>query len=118
EKKLYWYLKLVFPHSNAEYSARFPEDRVLEKILSHYIHPTESDPVKRQNLKMYVVTPIDQLSVFMKSERRLPNSLKYHELDLKKTLRENLMFKTVVEYPELHVVVKEQRCEEYRARVP
>lgn len=28
------------------------------------------------------------------------------------------MFKTVVEYPELHVVVKERRCEEYRARIP
>ncbi|XP_053337935.1 uncharacterized protein znhit6 [Clarias gariepinus] len=118
EKKLYWYLKLFFPHSNAKYSARVPEDQVLEKILSHYIHPTESDPVKRQNLKMYVDTPIDRLSVFMKSEQRLPNSLKYHELDLKKTLRENLMFKTVVEYPELHVVVKERRCEEYCARIP
>ncbi|XP_034167429.2 box C/D snoRNA protein 1 [Pangasianodon hypophthalmus] len=117
ERKLYWHLKLVFPQSNAEYTDRVPEDRVLEKILSDYIHPTESDPVKRQNLKMYVLTPIDQLSVFMKSEQRQPNSLKYHELDLKKSLRENLMFKTVVEYPELHVVV-EGHCEEYRTRIP
>lgn len=41
---------------------------------------------------------------------------RYHELDMKKTLRENLMFKTVVEYPELHVAVKEH-CEEYRCHV-
>ncbi|KAI5096239.1 box C/D snoRNA protein 1 [Silurus meridionalis] len=94
-----------------------PEDRVLEKILSNYIDPTESDPVKRQNLKTYVHTPSDQLSVYMKSEQRLPNSLKYHELDLKKSLRENLMFKAVVEYPELHVVLKQHR-EEYLTRVP
>ncbi|XP_053542266.1 box C/D snoRNA protein 1 [Ictalurus punctatus] len=117
ERKLYWHLKLIFPQSDAEYSTRVPEDRVLEKILSDYVHPTESDPVKRQNLKTYVLTPLDQLSVFMKSEQRLPNSLNYHELDLKKSLRENLAFKTVVEYPELHVVVK-GHCEEYRTRIP
>ncbi|KAI5609247.1 box C/D snoRNA protein 1, partial [Silurus asotus] len=117
EKKLYWHLKLIFPQSNAEYTERVPEDRVLEKILSNYIDPTESDPVKRQNLKTYVHTPSDQLSVYMKSEQRLPNSLKYHELDLKKSLRENLMFKAVVEFPELHVVLKGHR-EEYLTRVP
>ncbi|KAK3547779.1 hypothetical protein QTP86_029937 [Hemibagrus guttatus] len=116
ERKLYWHLKLVFPQSSAEYTDRVPEDRVLEKILSDYVHPTESDPVKRQNLKVYVVTPLDQLGVFMKSEQRLPNCLKYHELDMKKSLRENLMFKTVVEYPEIHVAVKEH-CEKYRSCV-
>lgn len=42
---------------------------------------------------------------------------RFHELDLKKSLRENLMFKTVVEYPELHVVIGEH-CEEYRSRNP
>lgn len=117
EKKLYWRLKLVFPQSSAEYTDRVPEDRVLEKILSDYIHPTDSDPVKRQSLKTYVVTPLHQLGVFIKSEQRLPNSPKFHELDLKKSLRENLMFKTVVEYPELHVVVGEH-CEDYRSRNP
>lgn len=30
------------------FPCRVPEDRVLEKILSDYVHPTESDPVKRQ----------------------------------------------------------------------
>lgn len=36
---------------------------------------------------------------------------------MKKSLRENLMFKTVVEYPELHVVVK-GHCEEYSTHGP
>uniref|UniRef100_A0A8B9KMV7 Box C/D snoRNA protein 1 n=1 Tax=Astyanax mexicanus TaxID=7994 RepID=A0A8B9KMV7_ASTMX len=48
EKKLYWHLKLHFPQSSAEYTDRVPEDRALQQILSDYIHPTESDPVKRQ----------------------------------------------------------------------
>lgn len=51
------------------------------------------------------------------SSSMLVSFCRYHELDLKKSLRENLMFKTVVEYPELHVVVK-GHCEEYRTRIP
>ncbi|XP_047663064.1 box C/D snoRNA protein 1 isoform X5 [Tachysurus fulvidraco] len=54
------------------------------------------------------------------SRRRENTSIynkQYHELDMKKSLRENLMFKTVVEFPELYVAVKEHR-EEYRTRVP
>ncbi|TTI46057.1 Box C/D snoRNA protein 1 [Bagarius yarrelli] len=98
-------------------SCRVPEDRVLEKILSHYIHPSESDPVKRQSLKTYAATPLHQLGVFLKAEQGLPNALKFHELDVKKSLRENLMFKTVVEYPELHVVVG-KHCDKYHSRIP
>ncbi|KAG9269165.1 box C/D snoRNA protein 1 [Astyanax mexicanus] len=117
EKKLYWHLKLHFPQSSAEYTDRVPEDRALQQILSDYIHPTESDPVKRQRLKLYVLTPPDQMCVFLKSEQRRPESPKYHELNLKNTLRENLMFKTVVEYPELHVVLREHR-DEYLTKFP
>ncbi|XP_017576601.1 putative box C/D snoRNA protein SPCC613.07 [Pygocentrus nattereri] len=117
ERKLYWHLKLHFPQSSAQYTDRVPEDQLLEQILSNYIHPTESDPVKRQRLKLYVLSPPGQLCVFMKSEQRQPGSLRYHELDVKKSLHDNLMFKTVVEYPELYVVLNE-RCQEYRTRFP
>ncbi|KAL6483783.1 hypothetical protein MHYP_G00086550 [Metynnis hypsauchen] len=117
EQKLYWHLKLHFPQSSAQYTDRVPEDQLLEQILSDYIHPTESDPVKRQRLKLYVLSPPDQLRVFMKSEQRQPGSSRYHELDVKKSLHDNLMFKTVVEYPELHVLLKD-RCQEYLTRFP
>ncbi|KAI4880760.1 hypothetical protein NFI96_007127 [Prochilodus magdalenae] len=53
----------------------------------------------------------------MERERESDRVMEYHELDVKKSLRENLMFKTVVEYPELYVVLKEH-CEEYLARFP
>ncbi|XP_062871259.1 box C/D snoRNA protein 1 isoform X2 [Trichomycterus rosablanca] len=117
EKKLHWHLKLVFPQSDTEYTERVPEDRVLERILDDYVHPTGSDPVKRQRLKTYVQTPPDQISVFMKSEQREPDSPKYHKLDVKKTLHENLMLKTVLEYPELYVVLNKHR-QEYLTRIP
>lgn len=37
---------------------------------------------------------------------------RYHELDIQKTLRDSLSYKTLIEYPVLHVVLREQ-WEEY-----
>ncbi|XP_008332336.1 box C/D snoRNA protein 1 [Cynoglossus semilaevis] len=108
EKRFLWHLKLLFPQSSSEFSQRRVADgQTLEQILSDYIHPTESDPVTRQKLKVYVQFPFDHLKVFMKVEGRKANSLRYHELDLKKSLRDNLSYKILIEYPVLHVVLKE-----------
>uniref|UniRef100_A0A4W6FNP2 Box C/D snoRNA protein 1 n=1 Tax=Lates calcarifer TaxID=8187 RepID=A0A4W6FNP2_LATCA len=81
EKRFMWHLKLIFPQSSTEFSQRRVSDRqTLEQILTPYIHPTESDPVTRQ---------------------------KYHELDMQKSLRDNLSYKTLIEYPVLHIVLRE-----------
>uniref|UniRef100_A0A672MR98 Box C/D snoRNA protein 1 n=1 Tax=Sinocyclocheilus grahami TaxID=75366 RepID=A0A672MR98_SINGR len=48
EGRFYWHLKIHFPQSDAVYSERCPDNRQLDQILSDYIHPLESDPVKRQ----------------------------------------------------------------------
>ncbi|XP_022593835.1 box C/D snoRNA protein 1 [Seriola dumerili] len=108
EKQFLWHLKLIFPQSSTEFSQRRVSDRqTLNQILTPYIHPTESDPVTRQKLKMYVHTPFDHVKVFMKAEGRKANSVRYHELDIQKSLRENLSYKTLIEYPVLHVVRRE-----------
>uniref|UniRef100_A0A3Q0RPZ9 HIT-type domain-containing protein n=1 Tax=Amphilophus citrinellus TaxID=61819 RepID=A0A3Q0RPZ9_AMPCI len=83
------------------------DNQTLKQILSAYIHPTESDPVTRQKLKMYVQAPFDHVKVFMKVEGRKANSVRYHELDIEKSLRDNLSYKTLIEYPVLLVVLKE-----------
>ncbi|XP_056270825.1 box C/D snoRNA protein 1 isoform X2 [Pseudoliparis swirei] len=106
ENLFLWHLKLVFPQSATEFSQRRVSERqTLEQILTPYIHPTESDPVTRQKLKMYVRSPFDHVKVFMKAEGRKANSVRYHELDICKTLKENLSYKTLIEYPVLHVVL-------------
>ncbi|KAK2886121.1 hypothetical protein Q8A67_016958 [Cirrhinus molitorella] len=115
EGRFYWHLKIHFPQSDAVYSERYPDNRELDQILNDYIHPSESDPVKRQKLKAYVHSPQEDIRVFLKSEQTQPNSLRYLELDLKKTLQENLMHKTIVEYPEIFVVLKEH-SQEYLTR--
>ncbi|CAJ1061084.1 box C/D snoRNA protein 1 [Xyrichtys novacula] len=106
ERVFLWHVKLVFPQSGAEFSQRrVSEQQTLEQILTPYIHPTESDPVTRQKLKMYVHAPFDHVKVFMKAEGRKANSVRYHELDIHKSLRDNLSYKTLIEYPVLHVVL-------------
>ncbi|KAM9384250.1 box C/D snoRNA protein 1 isoform 1-T1 [Pholidichthys leucotaenia] len=108
EKLFLWHLKLIFPQSSSEFSQRRVSDKqTLKQILNAYIDPSESDPVTRQKLKMYVHAPFDHVKVFMKAEERKANSVRYHELDLHKSLRDNLSNKTLIEYPVLHVVLKD-----------
>ncbi|XP_071781749.1 box C/D snoRNA protein 1 [Centroberyx gerrardi] len=108
ETQFLWHLKLIFPQSSTEFNQRrVPDRQTLEQILTHYIHPTESDPVRRQKLKMYVHAPSDHVKVFMKAEGRKANSVRYHELDIGKSLRDNLSYKTLIEYPVLHVVLRD-----------
>ncbi|XP_055020742.1 box C/D snoRNA protein 1 [Boleophthalmus pectinirostris] len=77
EKRFMWHLKLLFPHSSAEFTQRRVSDQLtLLEILNPYIHPTESDPVARQKLKMYVHEPLEHVKVFMKAEGRKANSVR------------------------------------------
>ncbi|KAM4739130.1 box C/D snoRNA protein 1 [Anableps anableps] len=108
EKRFLWHLKLIFPQSSSEFSQRRVSDsQTLIQILTAYIHPTESDPVTRQKLKMYVHYQFDDVKIFMKAEGRKANSVRYHELDAEKSLRDNLSYKTIIEYPVLHVVLRD-----------
>ncbi|KAA0706506.1 hypothetical protein E1301_Tti020989 [Triplophysa tibetana] len=94
----------------------FSANREVRQILHDFIHPSESDPVRRQKLKVYVQSPQEDIKIFMKSEETQPNSLRYLELDPQKTLGANLMHTTVVEYPEIFVVLK-LHSQEYVTRM-
>ncbi|XP_060934629.1 box C/D snoRNA protein 1 [Limanda limanda] len=108
EKQFMWHLKFMFLQSKTEFSQRrVPDSQTLKQLLTPYIHPTESDPVTRQKLKVYVHAPSNHVKVFMKAEGRKANSVRYHELDIQKSLRDNLSYKTLIEYPVLHVVLRE-----------
>ncbi|XP_029563788.1 box C/D snoRNA protein 1 isoform X2 [Salmo trutta] len=118
ENRFLWHLQLLFPQSSSEFTERrVSDDQTLKQILTPYIHPTESEPVRRQKLKMYVHSPFDHVRVFMKAEGRKANSVRYQELDVAKTLKENLKFKLVIEYPMLHIVLKDH-CHDYPLKGP
>uniref|UniRef100_A0A8B9FS69 Box C/D snoRNA protein 1 n=1 Tax=Amazona collaria TaxID=241587 RepID=A0A8B9FS69_9PSIT len=107
EKKFYWHLKLIFPHSHAEYTLKgVPDDKTLADILKPYIDPVESDPVVCQRLKIYTVSPQSDVQILMKIENRKQNSVRYYELDARRSLLDNLKGKVIIEYPTFFVVLK------------
>ncbi|XP_032074375.1 box C/D snoRNA protein 1 isoform X1 [Thamnophis elegans] len=107
EQKFYWHLKLIFPQSHAKFTEqRVPDDKPLCDILKTYIDPQESDPVKRQRLKIYTISPQSDIQILMKVENRPHNSIRYQELDANKSLLDNLKGKVIIEYPTLHVVLR------------
>ncbi|XP_062462498.1 box C/D snoRNA protein 1 [Pezoporus occidentalis] len=107
EKKFYWHLKLIFPHSHAEYILKgVPDDKTLADILKPYINPVESDPVICQRLKIYTVSPQSDVQILMKIENRKQNSVRYYELDARRSLLDNLKGKVIIEYPTFFVVLK------------
>nr|XP_025727897.1 box C/D snoRNA protein 1 isoform X2 [Callorhinus ursinus] len=75
-----WHVKLQFPQSQAVY---------IEKRLKAYIRSQTG------------------VQILMKVEYMQQNLVRYYELDPYKSLRDNLRNKVIIEYPTLHVVLKE-----------
>ncbi|XP_014685610.3 box C/D snoRNA protein 1 [Equus asinus] len=102
-----WHVKLQFPQSQAVYiEKRVPDDKTINEILRPYIDPEKSDPVIRQRLKAYIRSQTG-VQILMKVEYMQQNLVSYYELDPYKSLLDNLRNKVIIEYPTLHVVLKE-----------
>ncbi|XP_049628506.1 box C/D snoRNA protein 1 [Suncus etruscus] len=102
-----WHVKLQFPQSQAVYiEKRVPDDKTINEILRPYIDPEKSDPVIRQRLKAYFRSQ-SGVQILMKVEYVQQNSVSYYELDPYKSLLDNLKNKVIIEYPTLHMVLKE-----------
>ncbi|KAI0216716.1 hypothetical protein LSAT2_031323 [Lamellibrachia satsuma] len=111
-KKMLWHIEFYFPHAAAKYTDRVDEGQCLDDVLKKFLHPTESDPVIQQHLKMYSRAGGNGVRVFMRQEGLPANCIRYDELDVMKTIQENLAGKTVFEYPTFHIVLKD-RAENY-----
>jgi len=85
---------------------RVPDDKTINEILRPYIDPEKSDPVIRQRLKAYIRSQTG-VQILMKVEYMQQNLVRYYELDPYRSLRDNLRNKVIIEYPTLHVVLKE-----------
>lgn len=100
-------MKLQFPQSQAVYvEKRVPDDKTVNEILRPYIDPEKSDPVIRQRLKAYICCQTG-VQILMKVENMQQNLVRYYELDPDRSLLDNLRGKVILEYPTLHVVLKE-----------
>ncbi|XP_006080541.3 box C/D snoRNA protein 1, partial [Bubalus bubalis] len=107
KRQFCWHVKLQFPQSQAVYvEKRVPDDKTINEILRPYIDPEKSDPVIRQRLKAYICSQTG-VRILMKVENMQQNLVRYYELDPDRSLLDNLRGKVIIEYPTLHVVLKE-----------
>ncbi|XP_059619850.1 box C/D snoRNA protein 1 [Phlebotomus argentipes] len=111
-RKIYWSVEWVFV--NAE-NKRFIEKKCSEKesvgnLLKKYIDLQHPDATHSE-LEHYRSRGFGGIKVMLKSEGIKCCGNKVYELDLRKSLEENLQKKTIIEFPTLLVIFKELEAE-------
>jgi hypothetical protein len=99
-KQIDWKVQITFLNAEMQtfFEERCPENMVLQDIISKYITSIKS-------LKAYQVAGFDNIDVLIKAEKYFGGS-RFHKLNLRESLKSNLYGKTVVEYPQLYVVIQ------------
>ena len=85
---------------------RCPEEITLRKILEKYLLDSTELPTKvTSKLGPYKHAGLDSLVVLMKAEQVSFSDKKFYKLNLNQTLKENLVGKTIVEFPVLYICI-------------
>ncbi|XP_071096633.1 box C/D snoRNA protein 1-like [Haliotis cracherodii] len=106
-KEILWQIEWKFPHADASFmDKKQNQSLTLETLLNKYLHQNEADPLVLHQLRQYVEVGVAGCCLLMKAEGRPANDVRYHELDLSKSVLENLRGKCVVEYPTINVVLR------------
>lgn len=106
EQAIYWFVELIFGNaSNFTICKKFSENTKVQDILSTCLD-NKDDENRDKQLDFYRAEGVNKLRVLMKSEGLKNSNNRYHELNLKKSLKSNLKRKVVIEYPTLLVVLE------------
>ncbi len=83
-----------------------PETAVLSDLLAEFVKVRSGNALRRHHLAEYVEADRSAaLKVFLRVEGRPSNHPRFAELDLTKTLRENLANRQLIEFPTLYVAL-------------
>ncbi|XP_071820897.1 box C/D snoRNA protein 1-like isoform X2 [Apostichopus japonicus] len=98
---------------------RISEDQTLQDILGVYLDPSVCDPIKRQQVKLYTQAGgLENVKVLIKSKPYQDKEKRgFHLLDKSKTLKDNFVGKSVVEYPTL-LVALDDKLDEFKIVEP
>ncbi|XP_071646150.1 box C/D snoRNA protein 1 [Temnothorax longispinosus] len=118
--ELFWRLEWIFPQAE---NIKCTVDRTLDSIrlstlVEQVLDPvssTDETDIERLNTKLvladklqfYRAAGLSNIKVLLKAEKIKKANSRFYDLDLTLTLRENLENKTIVEFPTLHVVMKD-----------
>ncbi|KAF5302696.1 hypothetical protein FQR65_LT08438 [Abscondita terminalis] len=103
---VYWHIDWIFP--NAE-NFKITDDAVseterLSNLVSKYL-VAQDDLALQEKLQYYQAVNLPGIRLFLKAEQKSGN--KFYELDPLESLKDNLRKKVIIEYPTIHVVLKE-----------
>ncbi|XP_063709964.1 box C/D snoRNA protein 1 [Culicoides brevitarsis] len=105
-----WKIEWNFPNVGEKILTFFDDEcsetATIGELLEKYLSP-ESDFVGKKQLEFYQAKGIDNLRVLLKAEGVRKCKNRYYELDYRKSLKENLAGKTIVEFPVIVVVFEE-----------
>jgi len=104
EGMLEWTVKLVFVDVVKEVSEYYLENVVLKDVLGAYTDEGKVLPENKITFSVYTHRDHD-FRVFFRNEFDNGENLRYTEVDIEKTIRDCLYNKSVLEYPEFHVVL-------------
>ncbi|XP_020290607.1 box C/D snoRNA protein 1 [Pseudomyrmex gracilis] len=117
--ELFWRLEWIFPQAeNIKCITEKALDTTrLVTILEQILNPISSEDTDieeldlklklAEKLQFYRAAGLSVIKVLLKAEKVKNAKLKFYELDLELTLRENLEDKIIVEFPTLHVIMKD-----------
>lgn len=105
EQTIFWYVELVFPNAgNITMSRKFNENIRVQEIIQTMLD-FETNEQRSKQLDFYKSEGVHKLRVLLKAEGLKNSSNRYYEMNLKKSLKANLVGKVIIEFPTLHVVM-------------
>ncbi|KAL2726820.1 box C/D snoRNA protein 1 [Vespula squamosa] len=119
--ELFWRIEWLFPQADniIQVTERALETVRLSILLEEILYPLnameEKSDIEKLNLKLslndklqfYQAADLNGLKVLLKAEKITKSDIRFHELDVTLTLKENLENKTIIEFPTLYVVLND-----------
>ncbi|EFJ27415.1 hypothetical protein SELMODRAFT_412185 [Selaginella moellendorffii] len=104
-KCMYWRVEWIFHSTDIRLVDENLDEHVnLGTVLEKHLSPQSHSPTARHQLREFLQQPVDQLKLLFKKE--LDDAKEsYYELNINESLRQQLSFKTVLEFPEIRVVL-------------
>ncbi|XP_043276258.1 box C/D snoRNA protein 1 isoform X2 [Venturia canescens] len=119
--ELFWRIEWIFPQAeNAKWiTKRVHESTRLSDVIQTILDPVNSDhesfkdedlntrEILQNRLQFYRAAELTGIKVLMKAEKVKKSGSRFYELDLTLSLKENFAKKTIIEFPVIHVILKD-----------
>ena len=90
---------------------RIEDTALLSEILMSHLTLRKENAAEYQKLRAYVKAGLGGIRVFLPLHKQRASQKEAHELDLRQTLCENLLGKSIVEFPVLSVRLRGQETD-------